>query len=85
MKLGTWVEERIKEEKAAGRKASAKSVLEGLACSIGELACAKTVSDTVSFVTLQGVAKGARLSKYTKAQAIEKATDGKVTIAELCQ
>lgn len=39
----------------------------------------------VSLQTLQFVAKGGRVSLYSKAQAIAEATGGAVTIPELCE
>lgn len=46
---------------------------------------ARLVRETgVSSVTLHKVARGERLSRYGKAAALSKATDGAVSIADLC-
>jgi DNA-binding phage protein len=39
----------------------------------------------VSLVTLQSVAKGMPLMLYPKALAVSRATDGQVTVQELCE
>lgn len=39
----------------------------------------------VSLQTLQYAAKGGRISLYNKAQAIADATDGDVSVSELCE
>ncbi len=39
----------------------------------------------VSMVTLRHILNGMKLRRYDKAQAVSKATRGKVTIEELCE
>jgi len=47
----------------------------------------KTFSEKseISLQTLQNIARGARMGNYPKAQKVSEATDGEVTIQDLCQ
>jgi len=70
MTLEDWVLERVQ---ASDGMATADSVLRALADSSG-----------VSFVTVSGAYRGARMGLYTKARAVSKATGWKVSIPTLC-
>lgn len=76
MRLGAWVKREIEEK----RGTSVRDVLIKLQVKIKNAG-----GETVSFVTLQSVEKGQRVSKYPKAKAIEDATGGDVTVKELCE
>lgn len=39
----------------------------------------------VSFLTLQILERGGKMQNYDKAKAVSEATDGKVTIKDLCE
>lgn len=80
MKLGAWVKREIEEK----RGTSVRDVLIKLQDKI-KLEAGENGGETVSFVTLQSVEKGQRVSKYPKAKAIENATGGAVTVKELCE
>lgn len=75
MRLREWIQEQIKEKGHKSKKAALKA-LEGKIKGQG--------GETVSFITLQNSERGLVLTKYSKAEAIEKATEGKVTVKELC-
>ena len=73
MTLEEWVLERIASAANVGTTATADSVCRALAESSG-----------VSFVTVSGAYRGARMGLYTKARAVSKATGWQVSIPELC-
>ncbi len=68
MKLGEWVESRMK---ATGQPK--RAVLEDLASRSG-----------IAFVTLESASRGARMGNYGKAKAVAQATDWAVTVLDLC-
>lgn len=76
MKLEQWIKEQIESKSATGKKDAYKR----LAATIREAG-----GETVSVLTIENVAGGLRIKKYDKAKAIELATGGAVTIAELCE
>lgn len=76
MKLRDWIRSEITEGRASGKKDAYKRLAESIKGAGGE---------TVSPLTIESAAGGMLIKKYPKAQAISKATDGKVTIAELCE
>lgn len=76
MKLGEWIQGEITNKRATGKKDAYKRLAEAIKESGGE---------TVSSLTIESAAGGMLIKKYPKAQAISKATGGKVTITELCE
>lgn len=75
MKLKEWIKDRVARELHHSKKEALLWLKERIEKQGGE---------TVSFITLQNVEGGKLLSKYAKAEAIEKATGGEVTVKELC-
>lgn len=69
MNFPDWVSERTKSEKVTKTE-----VLRALGKKAG-----------VSMLTLQHMATGGKLSRYDKAKAVETATEGLVTVKELCE
>lgn len=76
MKLDEWFKGQLAAGYASGKKAAYARMAQDITAEGGE---------TVSSVTIENAANGKRLTKYEKAKAISEATDGQVTIAELCE
>jgi hypothetical protein len=71
MKLDEWVDQEIK--RATGRAPSRKIVLESLSRETG-----------INLQTLAACERGARLTNYGKALAVQRATGGTITVVDLC-
>jgi len=76
MKLDAWIAAEIAEGRASGKKDACKKL---------SAATKTTGGETVSALTIESAAGGMRIKKYPKAKAIQDATKGAVTVAELCE
>lgn len=76
MKLQEWITGQIDAGCAKGKKDAYRLLAEAIRAKGGE---------TVSAVTIENTAGGKRLTRYEKAKAVSDATDGKVSVAELCE
>ena len=76
MRLGEWIKGQIEAGIYPGRKAAYRAISEVIASKGGE---------TVSPPTVEHAAGGLLLNSYRKAKALSEATDGQVTITELCE
>lgn len=66
--------EYVNQQMQTTGKTSRRAILEPLSVKAG-----------VSFTTLSNVDRGARITRYDVAKAIEGATRGAVTVRELCE
>ncbi len=76
MKLAAWIQERIDKGIYTHRKDAYRMISGSILAQGGE---------TVSAFTIENTARGMRLKQYSKAKAISVATEGKVSVEELCE
>lgn len=74
MNLAEWIALEVKEGRAANKTMALRALEQRI----------KSTGGLVSFNTLSSVERGQKVRRYDKAEAIEKATNNAVSIAELC-
>ena len=74
MQFADWIVKEIKRRKKTEPKVNKTQIIREISEKCG-----------VSKVTVENASRGLTLQRYDKAKAISDATDGKVSVAELCE